>query len=224
MKKTFLFAIIAFLFAGCKDDEMEVVYYDTYIDGYITDYHTGEPISGITFDVGCSASTNVGGMGIAGYGSYYEINSIATTNSQGYYKIHFPKTIDGDVMKVITLLPHCNNPNYSFDVDKRIEYEYHHISTQSKKIDVRAISFGFLKVIAPLNYTYSIKQYFNSYEMPLMQNKIIIDTIILYKETLYKVPATIGTLYNGVYREEKDTLNFNIEPKDTLIIDLTSKK
>jgi len=42
-----IFAVLfAFpLFFSCKSDDEDVItYYDTYIDGYITDYNTGAPV------------------------------------------------------------------------------------------------------------------------------------------------------------------------------------
>jgi hypothetical protein len=155
MKTQLFVAIVAMITAGgifvSCEDKLDIVYYDTYIHGYITDYHTGELITDVSFDITCADYNEVGGMGYSGGGSshgFYEIPDVAHTNSQGYYRIQLPKTINGDVMKITNIFPKNNNPNYCFE-GKRIDYDWYDVKHQSYRIDVRAITWGYLKVIVP---------------------------------------------------------------------------
>ncbi|MDR1847387.1 MAG: hypothetical protein LBR17_04645 [Bacteroidales bacterium] len=235
IQKGLFIAIVAMLvvgvfFVSCEDDKLDIEYYDTYIDGYITDYHTDEPITDVLFDITCADYNEVGGMGYSGGGSsgFYEIPDVAHTNSQGYYRIQLPKTINGDVMKITNIFPKNNNPNYCFDyAGKRIDYDWYDVKHQSYRIDVRAMPNGYLKVIVPLELNYYLSSYgSSSFEFPILRWKELLyeRAFSTYKETLYKVPATNGALAydddNGVYNR----IEFIVLRKDTLVIDLTNNK
>lgn len=49
--KLLLLTFLLISFVSCSDEEGEITYYNTYIDGYVTDYNTGEPIQGIVFGI-----------------------------------------------------------------------------------------------------------------------------------------------------------------------------
>ena len=57
-------SIVIPLLFSCEDkDEDEFTFYDTYIDGYIKDYHTGEPVVGLVFDAKYYTKTSINKQG-----------------------------------------------------------------------------------------------------------------------------------------------------------------
>ena len=58
MKKVFLLAVLAVLFAGCTDDEYTL--FGT-ISGTVTDINTGEPIGNVSLTLSPSGKTSVTG-------------------------------------------------------------------------------------------------------------------------------------------------------------------
>ena len=83
---------------SCKDNDEDIItYYDTYVEGYITDYHTGEPVAGVIFDAEYFDESNGGLFGT----SPYNATNIAVSNSQGYYKIKTCPTFINDSKKFL---------------------------------------------------------------------------------------------------------------------------
>ena len=77
------------LFFSCENnDEEEFTFYDTYIEGYIKDYHTGEPVAGVVFDAHYFDEYSGGGWFSP---DPYFAKNVAVSNAQGYYKIRCPK-------------------------------------------------------------------------------------------------------------------------------------
>ena len=214
------------LFFSCKgSDEDIITYYDTYIDGYITDYHTGEPVEGVIFDAKYFDDSNVGLLGT----SPYYATKIAVSDANGYYKIKTPKT--GEFWSQdrfvdftgIRIIPRATE-NYSFEFGT-FNYKSDSLKVKSKRIDIRPITYGYLKVTLPKTsvQNWSFLNYTNSdYEKPYYKPKLVISDS--YNDSLnyflFKVPVSEGTFRIG-NNAWSNPIHFTIEnPRDTVILNV----
>ena len=213
-------SLIIPLFFSCEDNDEDIIaYYDTYIDGYIKDYHTGEPVAGVVFDAKYFDESN---GGLFGTSPYYATN-IAVSNSQGYYKIKIPK--HGDLGSIdasydfiaIRIIPRATE-NYNFEF-RSFDYKDDRVNVESKKIDIRPITYGYLKVILPKssNQGWGFWNYPEScFETPYYKPKFIISES--YNDSLnyfvFKVPVGTGTfrIGNDSWKPRDFTIDY---PRDT---------
>ncbi|MFA5540116.1 MAG: hypothetical protein WC984_00390 [Bacteroidales bacterium] len=151
-----LFAIP--LFFSCENnDEDEFTFYDTYIEGYIKDYHTGEPVSGVVFDA--QYYNEYSGRGWFSPDPYFAKN-VAVSNAQGYYKIRCPKAWKpkggkqfDDIVMIRTYARDVEDYSFSGSTGtpnyKRYDYDKEGLKTKSVRTDMRPVTYGYLKVILP---------------------------------------------------------------------------
>ncbi len=230
-----IFAVLfAFpLFFSCENnDEDEFTFYDTYIEGYIKDYHTGEPVSGVVFDA--HYFDEYSGEGWFSPDPYFAKN-VAVSNAQGYYKIRCPKAWKpkggkkyNDIVMIRTYPRDVEGysfsdpqylPPYAFPF-KDYYYSEYSLKTKSVRTDIRPITYGFLKVILPKtsNQNWGFGFYPEIYETPYYRPRLVIYDS--YNDSnnyfLFKVPVATGKINNG------GILNrFTIDyPRDTVIINV----
>ena len=232
MKKTFLkrriinlllLLVLLTPFVSCKDNDEDIItYYDTYVEGYITDFHTGQPIAGVVFDAKYFDESN----GSFGTDPYF-VENIAVSNSEGYYKIKIPKhgELGSREMSVdfysIRVFPRATS-DYSFEFGT-FNYKSDSVNIISKRVDIRPITYGYLKVILPKTSSdnWGIWGYFAStYENPFYQHRLISngDYNDTFKYFLFKVAAT-----NMIINCGNTTQNFHFtinNPKDTVILNI----
>lgn len=214
-------SIVIPLLFSCEDkDEDEFTFYDTYIDGYIKDYHTGEPVVGLVFDAKYYTKNTTGGW--FSPDPYYALK-VAVSNAQGYYKIRVPKAWNNEeVLQISAILRDVENyrfNRYSYPLEKDYSYVEEGLKTRSKReVDIRPITYGFLKVILPKssNQGWHIGLYPYIYETPYYIPEFInSDT---YNDSLnylfIKVPVATGII-NNAGTETQFTVN---NPRDTTII------
>lgn len=219
------------LFLSCEDnDEEEISFYDTYIDGYIKDYHTGEPVVGVIFDADYYTKNTTGG--------WFSPNpcfakNVAVSNSQGYYKIRVPKAWkrEGNTKfhEIIMIrVKRRDLPDYSFSdsqgpIYKDYRYAEEGLPTRSKReVDIRPITYGYLKVILPKtsNQGWGFWNYPEScYETPYYKPKFIISES--YNDSLnyliFNVPVGTGNI--GIGNNAWTPREFTVEnPRDTAVI------
>ena len=217
MKKLIIVLVTLFvipLFLSCKEDEDEIIYYNTYIDGYITDYNTGEPVKDIIFDIHYGYTNSWGG------GSEYLPNAYRN-DKNGYYKIPIAKTIGGDNTTSIQITPR-ETEDYGFQPTS-FSIKEENLGEKSKRINITPISEGYLKVVVPISDGVMLYAYTGSFESPMRSPKhLSTDTINNSKVFLYLVPATNGTirhLINSASIGPEYTFIVNM-PKDTVTINL----
>lgn len=176
--KFLLLFTILIPFIGCREDEEEMTYYDTYIDGYITDYNTGTPVQGVIFDAYYFTTEESGWFGP----DPYKAQNIAVSDSRGYYRIKVPKYAewnDGTVRKSadfvgIRLFPR-DLDDYTFE-DGQFMYAEYSLRTKNKRINITPISYGYLKVTLPKNDTldWGFSGYNQSvFELPFYKPKLV---------------------------------------------------
>ncbi|MDD3285967.1 MAG: hypothetical protein PHI14_00545 [Bacteroidales bacterium] len=218
MKKLIIVLVTLFvipLFLSCKEDEDEITYYNTYIDGYITDYNTGEPVKDIIFDIHYGYTNAWGG------GSEYLPNAYRT-DKNGYYKIPIAKTIGGDNTTSIQITPR-ETEDYGFQPTS-FSIKGENLGEKSKRINITPISYGYLKVTLPIQDGVFLFGAPTSFEAPSKEQRLIkIDTIENGKIFLYTVAAVEGKirhLINNGTQGPEYTFIVNM-PKDTVTINLT---
>ena len=215
------------LFFSCKSDDEDIItYFDTYIDGYINDYHTGEPVEGVIFDAKYFDDSNGGWFGT---NPYYATN-IAVSDANGYYKIKVPKR--GDLgsenrvvdFKAIRILPKSTD-NYDFEFGE-LNFNTDSLKIENKRIDIRPVTYGYLQVILPKtsNQNWGFWNYPEScFETPYYKPKFIISES--YNDSLnyliFNVPVGTGTfrIGNDSWKPRDFTIDY---PRDTttLYIDI----
>jgi hypothetical protein len=231
-----IFAVLfAFpLFFSCENnDEEEFTFYDTYIDGYIKDYHTGEPVVGVIFDVDYYTKNTTGGWFSP---DPCFAKNVAVSNSQGYYKIRVPKAWKREGSTkfneiVMIRVNRRDHTDYSFSdmqgpLYKNYRYAEEGLKTRSKReVDIRPITYGYLKVTLPKtsSQNWGFGTYMdNSYEKPYYYPELVITES--YNDSLnyffFKVPASGGMLRIG-NNAWSNPARFTIEnPRDTVIINV----
>ena len=217
-----LLAVFSSSLYSCKDSDEDIItYYDTYIEGYIKDFHTGEPVAGVVFDADYFDNSN----GIFGTDPL-KVKNIAVSNSQGYYKIKIPKhgelgsrttSVDFTGLRVFPK----STSDYSFEFGTFV-YKTDSVNIISKTVDISPITYGYLKVI--LQKTSSDNWGFwdyptSTYERPCYKERLITkgDYNDSLKYFLFKVVALNGSINCGnnptIYR------NYIIDnPRDTVTI------
>lgn len=219
--------IIPLLFSCEDSDEDIITYYDTYIDGYITDYHTGQPVAGVEFNADYFDESN---GGLFGSSPYRETN-IAVSNSEGYYRIKIPKhgelgSIRSSVDFIaIRIFPKATE-DYNFEFGT-FDYSKDSINIRSKRVDIRPITYGYLKVIMPNDYNenWTINPWeASTYEKPFYKGKFVEKQLLNtnYKLLLFEVPLGKTRFSYGInYIHDFDfTIN---NPKDTLTLNIENK-
>ncbi|MPL70100.1 hypothetical protein SDC9_15851 [bioreactor metagenome] len=216
------------LFFSCEDNDEDIItYYDTYIDGYIKDYHTGEPVAGVIFDVDYYTEHTTGGWFSP---DPYFAKNVTTSNAQGYYKIRVPKEWNGNEIVMIRV-NRRDHTDYSFSdmqgpLYKNYRYAEKGLKTRSKReVDIRPITYGYLKVTLPKtsSQNWGFGTYMdNSYEKPYYYPELVITES--YNDSLnyffFKVPASGGMLRIG-NNAWSNPARFTIEnPRDTVIINV----
>ena len=214
-------SLIIPLFFSCEDnDEDEFTFYDTYIDGYIKDYHTGEPVVGVIFDVEYFTEHTTGGWFSP---DPYFAKNVATSNAQGYYRIRLPKERNGNEIIMIRV-NRRDHPDYSFSdsqgpIYKDYRYAEEGLKTRSKReVDIRPITYGYLKVILPKtsNQGWGFWNYPAIYETPYYLPQLAINDS--YNDSLnyflFKVPVSEGTIGigNNAWTPRRFTIDY---PRDT---------
>ncbi|MDD2191720.1 MAG: hypothetical protein PHO12_04190 [Bacteroidales bacterium] len=214
-----LLAVFSSSLYSCKDSDEDIItYYDTYIEGYIKDFHTGEPVEGVVFD-----ADYISGSGGFFSSSPYSAKNIAVSNSEGFYKIKIPKTRNSADFTEIQIHPR-KIENYNFEVGI-YDYQEYNFSVKSKTIDISPITYGYLKVILPKTSSDNcgINGYmYSTFEVPYYQHELISSGE--YSETLkyffFKVSASKGWVrcgnHSGTPRfftidNPRDTVTINIE-------------
>ncbi|MFA7131726.1 MAG: hypothetical protein WC108_00300 [Bacteroidales bacterium] len=233
MKKTFLkrriinlllLLVLLTPFVSCKDNDEDIItYYDTYVEGYITDFHTGQPIAGVVFDAKYFDESN----GSFGTDPYF-VENIAVSNSEGYYKIKIPKhgELGSREMSVdfysIRVFPRATS-DYSFEFGT-FNYKMDSVNIISKRVDIRPITYGYLKVILPKTSSdnWGFWDYPTStYERPCFKEKLVSKGD--YNDTLkyffFKVVALNGSINCGNYPTIYRNYNIN-NPRDTVTINV----
>lgn len=222
--KLLLLAFLLISFVSCKDNDEDIItYYDTYIEGYITDYHTGQPIAGVVFDANYFDESN----GSFGTDPLF-VQNIATSNSEGYYKIKIPKhgELGSREMSVdfysIRVFPR-ETSDYSFEFGT-FNYKRDSVNIISKRVDIRPITYGYLKVILPKTSSdnWGIFGYSeSSYEIPYYKHKLISNGE--YNDTLkyfcFKVVAYEGYIRCGNSPGTPRDFKIN-NPRDTVTINV----
>ena len=194
------------LFFSCENnDEDEFTFYDTYIEGYIKDYHTGEPVAGVVFDAQYYDEYSGGGWFSP---DPYFAKNVAVSNAQGYYKIRCPKAWKpkggkqfNDIVMIRTYARDVEDYSFSGSTGtpnyKRYDYNKEGLKTKSVRTDIRPITYGYLKVILPKmsNQGWGFWDYSDSnYEVPYYNPELVItesftDSLNYY---LFKVPVAMG--------------------------------
>lgn len=233
MKRTFLkrriinlllLLVLLTPFVSCKDNDEDIItYYDTYVEGYITDFHTGQPIAGVVFDAKYFDESN----GSFGTDPYF-VENIAVSNSEGYYKIKIPKhgELGSREMSVdfysIRVFPRATS-DYSFEFGT-FNYKSDSVNIISKRVDIRPITYGYLKVILPKTSSdnWGFWDYPTStYERPCFKEKLVSKGD--YNDTLkyffFKVVALNGSINCGNYPTIYRNYNIN-NPRDTITINV----
>lgn len=191
MKNLFLIFSLFIFFSSCKDNEGEVVYYDTYIEGNVTDYFTGKPIVGLVMDVEYNDFTF--GMEFFNSSSAREtVKGASITDMNGYYKIYIAKKIGIGGNNYSTVENMIIKPRNIFD-DYHFEEGGFHVNYNNNntnvfhitnhRFDIRAKSrdqFGFLKIYYNPNdsISYTINDFDNSFTEPYYYEVFTVDTII----------------------------------------------
>ncbi len=245
MKKNFIsmkkliIVLVTLLFIpfinSCEDNnEDEITFYDTYIDGYIKDFHTGEPIAGVVFDAKYFDETS-GNMILEVIP--YDAKNVAVSNSQGYYRIKVPKhgewgkgdnRVSSDFVE-IEVFPRATL-NYTFSdglgypISKVYFYDEDNLKINNKREeDIRPTTYAYLKVFLPKtsDQGWHFGYYGNSYQTPSYATKLISkDTTSndVLNSFLFKVPAINGSIKIG---NSGQLIPFTIEhPRDTAIINV----
>ena len=221
------------LFFSCENnDEEEFTFYDTYIDGYIKDYHTGEPVEGVVFDADYYTKNTTGGWFSP---DPCFAKNVAVSNSQGYYKIRVPKAWKREGSTkfneiVMIRVNRRDHTDYSFSdmqgpLYKNYRYAEEGLKTRSKReVDIRPITYGYLKVTLPKtsSQNWGFWNYMDSdYETPYYNPELVITES--YNDSLnyffFKVPVSEGTI--GIGNNAWTPIRFTIEnPRDTVIINV----
>ena len=139
-------------FIGCKEEEEGdvITYYSTYIEGFIKDNNTGAPVQGVVID----ASYIPKGDGGWSYSYAYKAYNVAVSDQNGYYKVKIPRhgvwknttkfDLDFDAIELyLRDVEHYNFTNGQF------VYNTYNLKTQNKRIDIKPITHGYLKVTLP---------------------------------------------------------------------------
>ena len=205
------------LFFSCKSDDEEITYYNTYIDGYFTDYNTGYPIKDIYFDIyyGCSNGN------VWGYRNFYYPKAYKTDNN-GYYKILIPKTINGRNTIYIDINP-LETEDYGFQ-RKELHIKEDSLDTKSKRINITPISYAYLKITLPIKDGIFLFGAPATFEIPSKTQRLInIDTLDNSKVFLYTVASLPGQIKHLINNSTQGPIyNFVVNmPKDTVTLDLT---
>lgn len=219
-----LLAVFSFSLYSCKDSDEDIItYYDTYIEGYIKDFHTGEPVAGVVFDADYFDDAN-GSFGT----DPFKVKDIAVSNSQGYYKIKVPKhgELGSRTMSVdfngLRVFPRATE-DYSFEFGTFV-YKTDSVNIISKRIDISSITYGYLKVVMPIDYneSWAINSWeASSYEKPFYKGKLVDRQVnnADYKLLLFKVPLekTRFSYGENLIHDFEFTIS---HPKDTAIINI----
>lgn len=208
--------LLLILFVGCENEKDEITYYDTYIEGYLKDNYTKEPIAGIVFDANYYDSNNSG--------EKISVENIVKTDVNGYYKVKIPK--HGNISKgdyrlsfdftSIELIPH-NTENYTFREGK-FSYTAYNLTSQSAQINISPITFGYLQISFDKNLYPRFESYLykSSFEAPLYKPCLIDSSISNDKKTYY-YKSYVGV--NDFTFYDLGKLHFIIStPRDTVVI------
>ena len=219
-----LLAVFAASLYSCKDDDEDIItYYDTYIEGYIKDFHTGEPVAGVVFDADYFDDSN-GSFGT----DPLKVKNIAVSNSQGYYKIKVPKhgELGSRTMSVdfngLRVFPRATE-DYSFEFGTFV-YKTDSVNIISKTVDISPITYGYLKVFMPIDYSesWAINSWeASSYEKPFYKGKLADRQVnnADYKLLLFKVPLEKTRFSYG--ENFIHDFEFTIDnPRDTVILNI----
>ena len=216
------------LFVGCKEeDKDEFTFYNTYIECYITDYHTGEPVEGVVFDAYYLYSNSHGGWFDP---EPYKAENVAISDTNGYYRIKIPKQGEwgnASTRKTVSfngirLFPRNNN-NYNFE-NLQLTFTENNLNTINKRIDITPKSYGYLKVIMPVDYIekWAINSWETStYEVPLFKGELILkkininDKLLLFKVPIEKTRFSYGEYFlyhfDFVINNTKDTVELIVK-------------
>ena len=215
--KLLLLAFLSISFYSCENEDEsyeDLEFYPYALHGYVTDYHTGKPLANVTFDLSCGQYF----VGMQAQTKRYYYKGVAKTDSKGYYKIRIPK--GNKYMDFSVVFPHPQDiSGYNFEGG---EYDYKVFNTTAVRADIKAISYGYLKVIMPKDCSASLSQAGGDYNTPIFINQKLgcynIDTSII--ECWYKVPVAregIHYILNG----NANVIMFNVEqPRDTVVINI----
>lgn len=205
------------LFFSCNGDEdyEDLEFYPYALHGYVTDLQTGEPLKNVSFNINCGQRT----YGMVPAGKRFVYKGVAKTDSRGYYKIRIPKGNEEMAYNVVYVYPQ-NISGYNFvggDFDVGEKWDNKPFVEEAIRSDIKASSYGYLKVFVPINGTknwYTNVNYEGSYQFPLFIGSQISETSNNeYKIYFYKTSA--GDSW-GVYEYPVDVYNFTVPRHDTL--------
>ena len=208
------------LFFSCEQEEdyEELEFYPYALYGYVTDYHTGKPLANVTFDLACIKW--VYGMGGSNEGETYY--GVAKTDSRGYYRIRIPIRNKDVKFDHVYSIPN-NIAGYQFAkglfcvgngwVGKPFD-------SVGVRADIRAISYGYLKVIMPKEAIWGLGGITSTYEFPRHEDKFLYSKDIndSMRYELFRVAANDGW-GQCYYNNHHENYNFKVEnPRDTVIL------
>ncbi|MDD2288412.1 MAG: hypothetical protein ACK5MH_00255 [Bacteroidales bacterium] len=231
MKHLILVLSLSFLFYSCKDNEGEVVYYDTFIYGNVTDYFSGEPIEGLIIDV--EYNDEFQGMGFFPPSTTRVfMEGVSITDQNGYYKIPIAFKVGAggsnytDLDKVV-IKPRNNLENYYFSEGTfDIYYIYPSGETfyeSNQRFDIRARNindYGFIKIyFNPVDtVSYKCFQVVYSFTEPYLHEFTTLDTIKTSDYYCYVIKVPLLTdkqvnVYKNSYNFELHTFNYTLNNK-----------
>ncbi len=215
-----LFAISLFFSCNREEEYEDLEFYPYALEGYVTDYHTGKPLANVTFDLACIKW--VYGMGTSNEGETHY--GVAKTDSRGFYKIRIPIRRKDVKFDHIYSIPN-NIAGYQFAKglfcvgDSWVGKPFDSVGVRA---DIKAISYGYLKVIMPKGAIWNLGGITSVYEQPRYEDKLLytkeINDSMRYE--FFRVAANVGwgdCYYNNQFK----VYDFKVEhPRDTVIINI----
>ena len=213
-------SIVIPLFFSCdqEEDYEDLEYYPYALYGYVTDYHTGKPLANVTFDLACIEWTY--GMGGSNEGETYY--GVAKTDSRGYYRIRIPIRNKDVKFDHVYSIPN-NIAGYQFAKglfcvgDGWVGKPFDSVGVRA---DIRAISYGYLKVIMPKDAIWGLGGCTACYEQPRYEDKLLyskdINDSLRYEFFRVAADEGWGQCY---YNNHNKNYDFKVEnPRDTVIL------
>ncbi|MFA7081714.1 MAG: hypothetical protein WC135_03795 [Bacteroidales bacterium] len=239
MKRIILILSVVLFFFSCKDNEGEIVYYDTCIYGNITDYTTGKPIVGVVLDV--EYNDEYQGMSFGGSSTErVTVYAASTTDMNGYYSIPIAKKVGAGAnsyidFENIVIKPRNTNSAYNFSqgffsINRPVDTSSTLFYEKDRRSDITAKArndYGFVKLYYDKKDTVRYTSYMpGSFHYPYFNEMITLDTIEEQDFNYYiiKAPLLINqqiNVFKNSYRGETFFLHYTlINRMDTTTISI----